>query len=80
MNINDENDGELALFTEEMRQEQPRLHALLSKSRRPIYKKIDLQTVRMMVKARNEMADLLREFAVRHPEDKDLTRRARRFL
>ena len=79
MNELEENDGELALFLEEMRQEAPRLQAILSKNRLPRYAEIDLQSVRALVKDRNLMVTLLREFVALHPEDTDLVRRARRY-
>ena len=80
MNSVIEDDGELADFLEEMRQEEPRLRALLAKGNASVSAEIDLQSARGMVKARNEMAALLREFLARHPEDADLARRARRYI
>jgi hypothetical protein len=86
MNVLDENDGEYALFLREMladeaakrggtSTEPKSISALLSGETR-----IDLTTVRKMVRHRNEMVHLLTQFLALHPEDTDLTRRARRFV
>lgn len=75
-----EDDGELAAFSEEMQRDAPLLHAILARGHAYYPVKINYHTVRAMVKAHNEMAALLREYAARHPEDTDLARRANHYL
>ncbi len=82
----DENDGERALFEQELREEEaagrlplptdpttPRVLLL------PREVRFDFASLSKMVKQRNEMVQLLREFLALHSEDTSLTRRARRF-
>ena len=86
MNDVDDNDSERALFEQELREEKAA--GRLETSVNPISKHVFLlpgetrfesASLRKMVKHRNEMVQLLREFLALHPEDTSLTRRARRF-
>lgn len=80
MKVAYENDGEYVNFLEEMREEYPKLLALVLKHSIPDFIEIDSHILQQMVKDRRQMAALLREFIARNPKDEDLARRAQPFL
>ncbi len=79
-----EDDGEYAAHCEEMRQEAPRVQAMLIKrdleTGKPYWVETDHHSMLYLVRAHNDMAAVLREFVARHPEDADLAHRVKRFL
>lgn len=82
----DANDGELALFLNEIRAEATFTRRQISSdvNRKSVLllpgeTRIDLYSVRKMVRLHNEMVQLLRDFLALHPENTRLTSRARRF-
>ena len=80
MNVLDINDGEYANFMQEMQEdEQERrktsLHAIIYNL--PHEVGIDLPTLRRLLKWHNQALAMLREFLEMHPEESDLTKRAR---
>ena len=86
MNILDINDGEYANFLQEMQEDAAAKWPELAAQSRPKAVllmpgecRIDIKSVRKMVRDRNIMVDLLNEFLALHPEETKLTKRARRF-
>ncbi len=71
----DGNDGETALFMREI--SDPAIANLIYLM--PGETRFDKASVHKIVKNRNEMVQILREFLTLHPENTSLTRRARRF-
>lgn len=76
MNALEENDGERALFEQEMREDT--LRRLMGHESYDV--RIDAETLRALVKQHNGALALLREIVNEHPENTALTRRARGFL
>lgn len=85
MNMPKEFDDETALFLREMREEEAARRGMPAESicetafLQSGETRFDSASLHKMVRHRNEMVQLLREFLALHPEDTPLTRRARRF-
>ena len=81
VNLLGECDEETAPFMEEMQEEEQKrrkaaLHASIHNL--PHQTSIDLPTLRRLVKRHNQAVAMLREFLAMHPEESDLTKKARK--
>ena len=80
MNLPLENDGEAALFQREMQEDRLNRNLRRLKNHEPYEVGIGSETLRRLMQRHNQALALLRELLAAHPEEGDLTRRARQLI
>lgn len=81
VNLLEECDEETALFMEEMQGEEQNLRKIIARGEvryLPHEVGIDRATLRRLMQRHNQAIAMLREFLAMHPEESDLTKRARK--